>query len=379
MSSDRDRILEQALKHELGAAGTPPAGAPALRSFSEGGCLDAETLGAWTDGALAPAAMAAAEAHVASCERCLALVGTMARSAPVTSGAPGTLGTEGTRGTFSLWRWWLAPIAAGVTAVTLWMVVPEPPPLEQSREAKAAQAPAAETITPAAPDKDKAFAEPPADQFAQRDRLDAVARDERQQNKLKEERNEESRLRQTQEQVTLADAAAPAAPPAAAPMPAPTPPPATVALQAPQARAESVPVPPRENAAGVAGGALQKSARAANAIEIATLDPSLGWRIVGDRIERSDDGGKTWRLTRQNAGDGIVAGSAPSNSVCWFVGRAGRVLLTIDSGATFRDVSLAEPLDLTGVAARDAANAMLFSANGRSFRTDDGGRTWRLY
>ena len=60
MSSDRDRILEQALKHELGAAGTPPAGAPALRSFSEGGCLDAETLGAWTDGALAPAAMAAA-------------------------------------------------------------------------------------------------------------------------------------------------------------------------------------------------------------------------------------------------------------------------------------------------------------------------------
>ena len=51
MSRDRDRILEQALKHELRAAGTPPAGA----------CLDAETLGAWTDGGLGPAAMAASK------------------------------------------------------------------------------------------------------------------------------------------------------------------------------------------------------------------------------------------------------------------------------------------------------------------------------
>ena len=67
MSRDRDRILEQALKHELRAAGTPPADA----------CLDAETLGAWTDGGLDPAAMAAAEAHVSNCARCQALVGAM--------------------------------------------------------------------------------------------------------------------------------------------------------------------------------------------------------------------------------------------------------------------------------------------------------------
>ena len=72
MSRDRDRILEQALKHELRAAGTPAAGA----------CLDAETLGAWTEGGLDPAAMAAAEAHVSTCARCQALVGTMARSTP---------------------------------------------------------------------------------------------------------------------------------------------------------------------------------------------------------------------------------------------------------------------------------------------------------
>ena len=82
---------------------------------------------------------------------------------------------------------------------------------------------------------------------------------------------------------------------------------------------------------------------------------------------------------RQIAGDGIVAGSAPSNAVCWFVGRGGRVLLTIDAGATFTDVSLAEPLDLASVAAIDARNATVYSVVGRRFRTDDGGRTWRPF
>src|SRR4030095_1704659 len=125
MSSDRDRILEQALKHELRAAGTPPAGT----------CLDAETLGAWADGGLDPAAVAACEAHVANCARCQALVGTLGRSPPaITESTLGTLGpqgTSGTLGTLSWWKWWLAPIAAGVTAVTLWMIVPEQQRVDQ--------------------------------------------------------------------------------------------------------------------------------------------------------------------------------------------------------------------------------------------------------
>jgi len=127
-------------------------------------------------------------------------------------------------------------------------------------------------------------------------------------------------------------------------------------------------------------GQLQKSARAASAqIEIATLDPSVGWRVIGERILRSDNGGRTWIVMRQDASDRIVAGSAPDNSVCWFVGAAGRVLLTVNAGATFVDVSLSEPLDLASVAATDARNAMIFSVVGRRFRTDDGGRTWRQF
>ena len=348
MSSDRDRILEQALKHELKGVRTPPAGA----------CLDADTLGAWTDGGLDAAAMAAAEAHVSNCARCQALVGTMARSTPITSATPDT---SGTLGTFPLWKWWLAPIAAGVTAVTLWMVIPEQPQLATApaESVLAQDAPARfdERSTPLAePAKPKdADANLSAEQFAQRDKLAAAAREERlleqpkEQPKENQERKEEAPLRQ-QENARLADAAAA---PAAAP-----PPPAAVALQAPQA------------------GALQKNARAAAAIEIATLDPSLGWRIIDDRIERSEDGGRTWRVIRQNSGDGLTAGSAPSNNVCWFVGRGGRVLLTADGGTTFRNVSLAEPLDLASVAAIDFRTAMIYSVIGRRFRTEDSGRSW---
>jgi hypothetical protein len=238
------------------------------------------------------------------------------------------------------------------------MVIPEQPQLATApprpEAAQDARARFDEQPTPAAaPAKAKdQDANQAAEQFAQRDKLAAAAREERllDQPKENQERKEEAPVRQLQENARLADAAAPTA--------APPPPPAAVALQAPQA------------------GALQKNARAAAAIEIATLDPSLGWRIIDDRIERSEDSGRTWRVTRQNSGDGLTAGSAPSNNVCWFVGRGGRVLLTADGGATFRNVSLAEPLDLASVAAIDFRTAMIYSVIGRRFRTEDSGRSW---
>lgn len=314
MSRDRDRILEQALQHELRAAGTPPAGA----------CLDAETLGAWTDGGLDPAAMAAVEAHVSTCARCQAMAGTMVRTASIlgTPGAPGTLGT------MSLWKWWLAPLAAGVAAVTLWMVVPEQQKLAtappQPEIATRAQTPAAvQSLPPAAPARDAAAAQA-TDQLARRDNKAASgARENRRQEKPTEDSKEE--VAALQERAKLADAAAPAAtaPPPAAPSPS-----ATATLRAP---AEF--------------GALRKNA---------------GKIVVPPGIE----------VTEQ---------SAPSDSVCWFVGRAGLVLLTTDAGATFTRVDLAEPLDIASVSATDARIATITTVSGRRFRTEDGGRTWRPF
>jgi len=310
VSRDRDHILEQALKHELRAAGTSPAGA----------CLDAETLGAWTDGGLDPSAMAAVGAHVSTCARCQAMVGTVVRTASIL-GTPGTIGTSGT---LSLWKWWLAPIAAGVTAATLWMVVPEQPQLAtappQSSDAKAVQAPSAEPIPPSAPAKDKELVpEKSTDRLARNNKFAATAREDRPQEKRDEERKEE--VAALQERAKLADAAA--LPAAAAP-----PPPAAAARQAPAELA-----------------ALQK-----NAPKI-TAPPGI-------------------EVTHQ---------SAPSDSVCWFVGRAGLVLLTTDAGATFTRVDLAEPLDIATVSATDARRAAVTTADGRRFRTDDGGSTWRPF
>ena len=139
MSRDRDRKLEQALTHELRAAGTPDRDA----------CIDAETLGAWADGGLEAAQMAAVEWHVSTCARCQAIVGATARSAPL---GPGTEAA----GTF-LWRWWLAPLAATAAAVTLWVVVPRQrdiPVAPTSVLPPSVAAPASETFARNQPPKD---------------------------------------------------------------------------------------------------------------------------------------------------------------------------------------------------------------------------------
>ena len=52
------------------------------------------------------------------------------------------------------------------------------------------------------------------------------------------------------------------------------------------------------------------------------------------------------------------------------------VMLAAD-GVTFTEVPLPEPLDLTAITATDARVATVTTADGRTFRTDDSGRTWR--
>jgi photosystem II stability/assembly factor-like uncharacterized protein len=71
----------------------------------------------------------------------------------------------------------------------------------------------------------------------------------------------------------------------------------------------------------------------------------------------------------------LTAGSAPSSSACWIVGRRGTVLLTAD-GVQWRRITFPESVDLIGVQAVDLANATVTSADGRRFRTADGGQIW---
>ena len=65
MTNSFDHLLREALK------------APA--SHPPGGCLDAETLAAWSEGSLDAAQRAAAEAHASECARCQDLLAAMIR------------------------------------------------------------------------------------------------------------------------------------------------------------------------------------------------------------------------------------------------------------------------------------------------------------
>jgi hypothetical protein len=79
-------------------------------------------------------------------------------------------------------------------------------------------------------------------------------------------------------------------------------------------------------------------------------------RIRGAVLEHSVNGGSTWEGVTTNATTELTAGSAPSSTVCWVVGRAGTVLLSSD-GRTWRRVAFPEPVDLAAVQATDARTA----------------------
>src|SRR5688572_12242677 len=101
------------------------------------------------DGGLDASSLAAAEAHASNCDRCQALLATVARTLPV--GDP--IGARHQApGTFRIWQWWLAPLAATAAAVTLWMVVPQDPMRSpgsvQSKADTVQQPPAAPALEP---------------------------------------------------------------------------------------------------------------------------------------------------------------------------------------------------------------------------------------
>jgi len=122
--------------------------------------------------------------------------------------------------------------------------------------------------------------------------------------------------------------------------------------------------------------ALSKEAFALN--QIASPDPSVRWRIgPSGSIQRSTDGGATWEALTSGVTEDLTAGAAPSSTIVWIVGRSGAVLLSID-GRQWRRLAFPERVDLVAVRANDATIATVTTADGRTFRTADGGRTWSL-
>jgi len=308
-------------------------------------CLDADTLAAWADGTLDGSTLARVETHVADCSRCQAMAAVMVRTAPIVE-APLPWWRRSMRSA------WLVPVTAGAAAVALWAIVPN------RTDTPPAQSTVSVPAEPTAPEAKAKEAPALADRFEAR----PVA---------PKEKAATNATRQSADQKvdTLAGAAAPSS--AAPPPPSAPPPAAAAAAAAAGARSDTAESARERNAAGT----LMKQEFQASR-EVASPDRAVRWRLgASGSIERTEDGGATWTRLASGVTADLVAGAAPSTTICWVVGRGGTVLRSID-GRTWVSVNVPEPVDLVSAAATSAAAAVVSTADGRRFRTIDGGQNW---
>jgi bacterioferritin-associated ferredoxin len=342
-----DRLLAGTLKARQGAA---PAGA----------CLDAETLAAWADQALDARELAIAEAHAADCGRCQALLAAMVRTAPPAAAA-----------TPSWWRMpalgWLVPLTAAATAVAIWVAVPNRAPVQVSDGGVAAvdkavpadRAAAADQAAPA-----QVPARPTASAPAPPAELQAKAAENVSPAAVRERQESAALDKQTAAQSLPAPAGAlaesititPAAP-----------------ADADALRPRTAPGEPR--ALGAASARMSTFANAMQVV-IVSSNPATRFRLLpGGGVQRSADGGATWRTEVTGATDTLTAGASPSPSVCWLIGPSGAVFLSTD-GRSWRRLAFPEAEDLRAVTASDKENATITTVSGHIFVTADAGQTW---
>ena len=145
-------------------------------------------------------------------------------------------------------------------------------------------------------------------------------------------------------------------------------------------------VPGQENARtaarGQSSGAVQQNEspvvlqKVSTEVIIKTPNPTVLWRILeGGFIERSEDSGATWNGQMPNQNGYFIAGSAPSATTCWLVGRDGMIVLTKD-GRNWKKITPPAVVDLVAITARDSSAATVTTADGHKFETSNGGKSW---
>ena len=344
-------------------------------------CLDAETVAAWADDALARDERQAAEAHAADCARCQALLAAMAATMPQTAAR-------------SWWRLpamrWLVPLTVATAAVLVWVSVPRnalaPSTSTAFREAR--------PEPPRTPADAVSNAQPPATLAAPPEAPTASAKVEKDL-RATIDRIQKANPGQSRDENLVAPANALAgavrdaagSPAAAAVAPSEvTAPLASAAAAAPErSAAESAPAPAPtvalQRSAAVPPAAFKASARMLDAQPSTTVivssSPNSVWRIAASgAVEHSSDRGSTWEVQSTGVTARLTAGASPAPSICWLVGPQGIVLLTTDL-RSWRRIAFPETVDLVSVRASDDKTATVGTADGRAFSTTDGGRTWK--
>ncbi len=107
----------------------------------------------------------------------------------------------------------------------------------------------------------------------------------------------------------------------------------------------------------------------------ASPDGSVVWSFGSQGVISRSENSAPPRLTHQIRGE-LLGGSAPSNDVCWIVGKSGAILRTLDRGAHWQIVKPPLQTDFTGVSATDSNNATVVALYRHSYVTHDGGVTW---
>ncbi len=274
-------------------------------------CIDPESLAAWAEGKLDTTQAGAVELHASNCQRCMAMLASMARTTPA---------EEERKASWSravLMRW-LVPLTAAATAIAIWVLVPDRPvtqvpsatvphesaPQESARQdqsrrlAKEPDVPAPRPV-PEAGKQDQSA----QDQFApvlpverdaaiQREPPPSALENAGRRAEVKEERQSLDALRE-QSLSTLRDRAA------AAPS------------QAPAAQLPSAPAPAGNETFAAPMVQQQLAAPAAPSSESTSpTDPLIRWRVVGwVAVERSIDGGNTWIKT--TTPPGVIPNGTP--------------------------------------------------------------------
>ncbi len=118
--------------------------------------------------------------------------------------------------------------------------------------------------------------------------------------------------------------------------------------------------------------ASELSAADADPVILRSPEAPVQWRAgLGGNIARTDDDGQTWRV-QVNVSERVRAGAAPSIEVAWLVGDQGLVLRTLD-GERWVRTSVPVAVSLVDIDASDEFRATVTTADGRRFRTVDGG------
>src|SRR5271155_3544629 len=117
--------------------------------------------------------------------------------------------------------------------------------------------------------------------------------------------------------------------------------------------------------------AKAKSAAPAPAHAMSAMNLSAG----PGAIEKSENGGASWKTEYLDTRALIVAGAAPTVKICWLVGMNGTILRTTNR-AHWKTITPPAETDFMRVEATDALNATVTAMDGRKFTTADRGKSW---